>query len=427
MPCDQRTLTAPDVHALAGACFRPIEGAPATERVGLELEWHTIAAGHPDERLDLAALRAAATGGGALPAGGRVSFEPGGQLELDTVPHPGLDAACTAAVADAAELSRRLADVGVGLVAVGLDAARPPRRVLHSDRYDAMEAAFDAKGPHGRRMMCNTAALQVNVDLGPGDPARRWRRVHALGPTLVACFANSPFGAGPGGGRPSGWVANRLATWWSIDPSRTTAPDAGGDPVDAWARYVLAANVLLIRGRTAGAPATAVRSPFPFARWLEQGHELGWPTADDLAYHLTTLFPPVRPRGWLELRMLDALGPETWPVAVAVVVALLLDPAAGEAADRATRPVTDHWTEAARFGLRHAGLARAATECFAAAQDALPRLGASAGLVDSVADHADRFVARRRCPADELLEDWRRSGRLLPAGTPGDREPVWAG
>jgi len=43
-------------------------------------------------------------------------------------------------------------------------------------------------------MMCNTAALQVNLDLGPGGRCERWRLAHALGPTVVACFANSPFG-----------------------------------------------------------------------------------------------------------------------------------------------------------------------------------------------------------------------------------------
>ena len=48
-------------------------------------------------------------------------------------------------------------------------------------------------------------------------------------------------------------------------------------------------------------------APLTFAEWIEDGHELGWPTLDDLDYHLTTLFPPVRPRGWLELRMIDAL------------------------------------------------------------------------------------------------------------------------
>ena len=425
MPSPHRTLTSGDVRRIAEACFSPPEDVASGEHIGLELEWHTIAAGRPGERLDLDALRAAATGPGPLPAGGTLSFEPGGQLELNTAPLVGLDDACAAAHLDAAELSRRLERVGVGLVPIGLDAGRPPHRVLHTGRYDAMEAAFDAKGPHGRRMMCNTAALQVNVDLGPGDPGVRWRRAHALGPTLIAMFANSPFGAEAGVGRPSGWVANRLATWWGIDPTRTAAPTLGPDPAESWARYALDANVLLIRGTTDD-HATALRTPFPFARWMEDGHEQGWPTVDDLSYHLTTLFPPVRPRGWLELRMLDALDADTWPVAVAVLVALLLDPAAGEAADEATQPTAGRWSEAAELGLADPVLARAADACVAAALDALPRLGASTGAGDAVARYAERYVARRRCPADDRLDEWHRTGRLLPAGTPCDREPAWA-
>lgn len=424
MPSSRRTLTTAHVRELAERCFSPPEGAPPGEQIGLELEWHTIAAGRPGERLDLGALSDAATSAGPLPAGGTISFEPGGQLELNTAPVVGLEEVCTAAHRDAAELSRRMERVGVGLVPIGLDAGRPPHRVLHTGRYDAMEAAFDAKGPHGRRMMCNTAALQVNLDLGPGDPALRWRRAHAVGPTLVALFANSPFGTEAGVGRPSGWLANRLATWWGIDPSRTAAPALGPDPAESWARYALAANVLLIRGTT-GEDATALRTPFSFARWMEEGHEQGWPTVDDLTYHLTTLFPPVRPRGWLELRMLDALDADTWPVAVAVLVALLIDPAAGEAADDAIRGTADHWSEAAEVGLADPALAHSADGCIAAAVDALPRLGASTGVCDAVGQHAERYVARRRCPADDRLDEWRRTGRLLPAGTPCDRQPAW--
>jgi glutamate--cysteine ligase len=59
--------------------------------------------------------------------------------------------------------------------------------------------------------------------------------------------------------------------------------------------------------------------------WLEHGHEIGWPTEEDLAEHLTTLFPPVRPRGYVELRTFDALDESVWPRAAATAVTLLLD------------------------------------------------------------------------------------------------------
>ena len=433
MPSPRRALGADDVAAMAGRCFRPPDPEPGPEKIGLEFEWLTISARNPDDRLDLRALQVAAAAGGDLPGGGTVTFEPGGQLELNTGPTVGLDAACDAAHTDARELSRRMERVGVALVPIGLDAFRPPRRVLTTGRYDAMEAAFDAKGPHGRRMMCNTAALQVNVDLGPGDPCGRWRLAHAIGPTMIACFANSPFGEDAGTGRPSGWGANRLATWWGIDPSRTAAPALTDDPADTWLRYALAANVLLIRtdpegegeGQGEGVTVPVLR-PFSFAEWMTDGHPAGWPTADDFAYHLTTLFPPVRPRQWLELRMLDAVDATIWPVAVAVIVTLLTDPDVVPFAVAATADTAGLWPEAARDGLAHPDLARSAEACFAAAVAALARTGASTGLCDAVGEYADRYVARRRCPADDRLDEWHAVGRLLPEGNPIDKAAAWA-
>jgi glutamate--cysteine ligase len=142
----------------------------------------------------------------------------------------------------------------------------------------------------------------------------------------------------------------------------------------------------------------------PFARWLDVGHELGFPTLDDLEYHLGTLFPPVRARGWLELRMIDSLPHPWWTVAAAVCAALLDDPEAAERAGRATVATGELWGEAARHGLAHPALATAARSCFAAALDALPRLEADLSTLAAVAAFSDRFVERGRCPADETFE-----------------------
>src|SRR5207247_12883 len=68
------------------------------------------------------------------------------------------------------------------------------------------------------------------------------------------------------------------------------------------------------------------------AEWVEHGHALGWPTDADVLEHLTTLFPPVRPRGFLELRTIDSLGDAEWPAVAETAVSLLLDgPATGQA------------------------------------------------------------------------------------------------
>jgi glutamate--cysteine ligase len=268
-----------------------------------------------------------------------------------------------------------------------------------------MEAYFEGDGGAGLSMMCATASIQVNLDLGdPADVARRWRMAHALGPVLVAAFANSPLAAGV----PTGARSSRQQVWAVLDRTRSAPALSGLPPADAWARYALAARVMLVRA--GAADYRPVRDDLTFAAWMAEGHELGYPTDADFAYHLTTLFPPVRPKGWLELRMIDALPGPWWQVALAVTTALLDDPEALDTAERTCRPVVDCWSEAAAHGLSHPGLASAARTCFAAALDALPRLGVDPG---PAAAFADRYVERGRCPADDVLAAWSAGQRRM--------------
>jgi glutamate--cysteine ligase len=266
-----------------------------------------------------------------------------------------------------------------------------------------MEAYFDSSGSAGRRMMCGTASLQLNLDMkGQGTPGARWALAHDIGPMLAAACANSPIV----GGRRSRWRSARLAVWAAIDPTRTT-PALTHDrasPSDQWARYALDARVMLVRaGPERFVP---VFEHLTFEEWMSRGHELGYPTEDDLAYHLTTLFPPVRLRGWMELRMVDALPDPWWRVPGAVATALLDDAAAAAEARTATAPTARLWRQAARLGLSHPALAASARRCFSAALEALPRLGADPVTLATCAAFFDRFVVRGRCPADDVLDRW---------------------
>jgi glutamate--cysteine ligase len=366
-----------------------LQGASAGV-VGLECEWF------PTPRPSMDNLRAALTGV-VRPGGSTITFEPGGQVELSSPPVPGVAAAADALAADFAAISSALACQGVSLLATGLHPTRDATRVVHSPRYAAMEAYFDRDGQAGRTMMCSTAALQVNVDLGAGDEARRrWTLAHRLGPVLLASFANSPVA----GGKPTGWKSTRAATWMAIDRSRT-APPAGG--LDGWVDYALDARVMLVRTRADGHDFfEPVLRPLSFRAWVQDGHRLGWPTEDDLDYHLTTLFPPIRPKGWLELRFIDALPDPWWRAAAAVAVTLLDDPVAHDRAaaalDRITMPVAWGWRTAARCGLEDPELGMAAEACFEAAADR-----ADPALAPLVVSYLDRYVSRRLCPADDVV------------------------
>ena len=91
----------------------------------------------------------------------------------------------------------------------------------------------------------------------------------------------------------------------------------------------------------------------PFADWADGRVLLGGrrPTVADLDYHLTTLFPPVRPRRFLEIRYLDSVPDALWPAVVFTLATLLDDPAAADIAAEATEPVATAWDRAAQIGL----------------------------------------------------------------------------
>jgi glutamate--cysteine ligase len=144
---------------------------------------------------------------------------------------------------------------------------------------------------------------------------------------------------------------------------------------------------------------------------LEGAPRLRAPTTEDLTYHLSTLFPPVRPRGHFELRMIDAQPGDGWVVPAAVTSALLSDARASDAAMAAAErlwagfPGGDPWLTAARRGPADDRLARAGLECFEAARDALGRQDTPADILAAVDAFTERYVSKDRCPADDLLEE----------------------
>ncbi|MGW0581788.1 glutamate-cysteine ligase family protein, partial [Streptomyces sp. NPDC002920] len=255
-----------------------------------------------------------------------------------------------------------------------------------------------------------SASVQVCLDAGYEEPGplghgRRWRLSHLLGAVLVAAFANSPLL----NGEPTGWRSTRQLLWTEIGAARAGGPPLDGEPRAAWARHVLDAPVMCLRRD--GGP-WEVPERLTFREWTRTGV----PTREDLDYHMTTLFPPVRPRGHLELRMIDAQpGDDGWIVPLAVATALFDDPEAAETAYRTVKPLAERavplpaphnplWTDAARHGLTDPELHEAAVVCFAAALDALPRLGAGEAVLDAVAEYRDRHVLRGRTPADDQLD-----------------------
>lgn len=309
-----------DLRATVEALFAP---ARHPGLVGVELELIPVTDTPSPRPVDPARLAAGFDPGFIRAAA--PSFEPGGQLELS--PPPRLT--FTDLIADIEQLLGRAtvlaAARGIRLEAAGLNPyhslAHVPLR-LPTPRYLAMQRAFDEVGPDGRRMMRLTASLQISVDLLPGRAGReQWLVANLAGPPLAAAFANSAVAAG----RPTGLAGARTRIWLNTDLRRTGYDGRHldlTDPVRAYAAFA----------------AAAPRLPIPGA----QGP----------AYHLSTLFPPVRPRGgYLEVRYLDAQPPWRISEAIHTVATLLYDDRARhDALDLLLPRAQDQhraWTEAA--------------------------------------------------------------------------------
>ncbi|MET7617704.1 ergothioneine biosynthesis glutamate--cysteine ligase EgtA [Streptomyces sp. NPDC005408] len=388
-------------------CFK--NGPPRF--VGVEVEWLVHELERPDRPVPADRLTAAYDQVRSLQLNSALTFEPGGQLELSSPPAASLMECIDSVAADLDAVRAALRPAGLTLTGIGLDPVNPPRRLLHESRYDAMEAYFDRTGPSGRAMMCSSASIQVCLDAGDKEPGplgygRRWRLAHLLGAVLMAAFANSPLQEG----RYTGWRSTRQAVWTALDAVRPLAPPLDEEPRSAWTAHALDAPVMCVR---MDGELWELPEGLTFRQWIRSGMPRP-PTREDLDYHLTTLFPPVRPRGHLELRMIDAQsGEDGWMVPLAVTTALFDDAEAAETVYRAVKPLAEYagslpaprnalWTNAARHGLADPELHAAAVTCFAVALEALPRIGASDAVQDAVAAFNEHHVLRGRCPADEL-------------------------
>lgn len=388
--------------------------------VGLELELFPVTSSDPSRRLRLhraiagrppvAELLRAARADAAVD-GATLTVEPGAQVEVAT----GCCQRPTDALDQLERVTGRLAGRfhahGARLLAVGHDVWHPLADVpqqLARPRYRAMDAYLAARSPDGPRMMRHTAALQVNLDLGVGpDREERWQVCNLLAPLTTATFATSP---APWRG---GTVRSRRAlSWRRLDPTRTGVPAGVVHGRGTLEEHVFElawhADVLLLP--TADGDARPGVPGWTFADWVRDGHpQVGSPTDADVDEHLTTLFPEVRARGFVELRGLDALPARHRRAAVLLLAGAVLDPRARAAIRAVLEPhrsrLPSLLSHAARVGLSDPRLCAMAVEVWSYARDGAARLPGVAGRdVAAIDRFVDLYTVRGRCPADELAE-----------------------
>ncbi|HZT52703.1 MAG TPA: glutamate--cysteine ligase [Stellaceae bacterium] len=355
-----------------------------------------------------------------------VSLEPGGQFELSGAPLDNLHQTCAEVGEHLKQLRPVCDELGLGLLGLGFlpkwrreDVSFMPKR-----RYAVMRRYMPKKGKLGLDMMLRTCTVQVNLDFeSEADMVKKFRVGLALQPIAVALFANSPFVEG----KPSGFLSYRSQVWTDVDPDRSGMLPFVFEPGFGFERYVaymldVPMYFVYRDGQYIDAAGQSFRD---FLAGRLPALPGATPTMSDWADHLTTAFPEVRLKRFLEMRGADA-GP--WAQICALPAfwsGLLYDQ---QALDTAAALIAD-WSAAEREALRNAvprlGLAapfrgrtvrEIALEVLGIARDGLRRRA----RLDSTGQDETHFLATLleiadsgRTPAERLIarlaSEWRGS------------------
>jgi glutamate--cysteine ligase len=294
--------------------------------------------------------------------GARISFEPGGQIEISTAPQPTASGVIDSTQGLVTMIRAAMSDAGIDLLARGVDPYNDIDAVplqLHRDRYTGMTRYFDSIGPSGVRMMRQTAALQINLERGE-DPRSRWRLLNSLAPIVVAVFASSRQYAG----KRTEWASYRAQLWRTLDPSRTGIVYDEPEQVERYLRFALDAIAM-----RRGAGGAGYRT---FREWMTEAAV----NREDWLFHLSTLFPEVRPKEFFELRSADTIEPDSLAAPVVFVTGLVYDE---ESAQRAIEligvPSEKLLERAGRLGLADPEIRRIASRLVVIALEGGRRLG----------------------------------------------------
>ena len=353
-------------------------------------------------------------------ADGSVSLEPAGQFELSGAPLDNLHETC-------AETGRHLEQIkaignkfGIGFLGLGMwpDKTRAELPIMPKGRYAIMLRHMPRVGTMGLDMMLRTCTIQVNLDYETeADMAKKFRVGLALQPLATALFANSPFLEG----KPNGMLSYRSHIWSDTDPARTGMLPfvfEDGFGYERYAEYALDVPMYFVYrdGKYIDAAGHSFRDFLKGELSVLPGEK---PTMDDWTDHLSTAFPEVRLKTFLEMRGADG-GPWSRICALpALWVGLLYDSTALNAA----WDVVKDWTIEERQALRdsvpklglNAPIARGGTlrdiagevlDIANAGLTARARFDASGSNETGFLDPLREVVRSGKVPAEVLLEKY---------------------
>src|ERR1700716_918930 len=244
--------------------------------------------------------------------GGAISLEPGGQFERSGAPVETVHQTQSELMAHLAQVREIATPLGIGFLGLGMTPSwsRSQIPVMPKGRYKIMTDYMPRVGQYGLDMMYRTCTVQTNLDFSSeADMVKKLRVSVALQPVATALFANSPFTEG----EPNGFLSFRSEIWRETDSARSgMIPWAfeSGMGFERWVDYALDVPMYFIKRGERYVDVTG-RS----FRDLMAGELAGMPgvraTISDWANHISTIFPEVRLKRYLEMRGSDS-GPWRW-------------------------------------------------------------------------------------------------------------------
>ena len=258
--------------------------------------------------------------------GSTLTIEPGGQLEISTAPHATVSAIEGEVRTHLRELQEVIAGTDVMPLAVGFTPLQTVESIpfVPKARYGIMSEYLSKVGSLAHGMMKGTSSVQVTIDVtSHSDAARKVAVAFGLSPLILAVFANSPLVAG----QDTGWASWRARCWQNTDPVRTglmTDVFGQGFTYERYLDWLLDVPMLLYRDGDLYKPAHGR----PFRDFAARGINGRFPTLDDFALQVNTVFPEVRIGKWLEMRSADNVPLPMIPALAAFWKGVMYDPEA---------------------------------------------------------------------------------------------------
>ncbi|MDA0339213.1 MAG: glutamate--cysteine ligase [Proteobacteria bacterium] len=349
--------------------------------------------------------------------GASITLEPGGQFELSGAPLENIHQTCDEVHIHLAQVEEVAGELGIGFIGLGFspNMTRGATPIMPKGRYGIMRRYMPTKGSLGLDMMLRTCTVQTNLDYSSeADMVKKLRVSMALQPVATALFANSPFTEG----KPNGYQSYRSHIWEDTDADRCgTLPFVFEDGMsfERYVDYILDVPMYFVY-RNGEYLDVAGQSFRAFMKGELPGLPGELPTMDDWEQHMTTVFPEVRLKKFLEMRGADG-GPWRRLCALpALWVGLLYDDIALDAAWE----IVKDWDLTKHDRLRHdvPKLALKTPMSFGTMQDLAKivvelaeeglkrrnRLDSSGSDESGFMSALKEIVLSGKTPADELLE-----------------------